>query len=100
LADQHERKTFIAADRADLAGGNNLFRGAAIALGLQGHTARILISDVLQKMGSGPDRVSIDELYQILPEIEILVRKLLPGDVASERMQRLQKFLLSITPEQ
>jgi hypothetical protein len=100
VADQNDRKTFVASQRPELSGGNNLFRGAAIALGLQGHTARVLISDVLQRSGSSPEKVSLDEMYTLLPELELLVRKLMPAEVALERMQRLQRFLLSITPEE
>jgi hypothetical protein len=100
LADQNDRKTFVASQRPELTGGNNLFRGAAVALGLQGHSARVLISDVLQRSGSSPDKVSLEEMYALLPELELLVRKLLPGEVAAARMQKLQRFLISITPEE
>jgi hypothetical protein len=93
------KQTMIASQQAEIAGGNSLFRGASVALGLQGHTARILISEVLKRSGFAPETVTVDELGGLLPEVEILVRKLMPSEMAQERMQRLQRFLISVTPE-
>jgi hypothetical protein len=94
------KQTIVASQQADIAGGNSLFRGASVALGLQGHTARILIMDVLKRAGFTPDKVTVDELGGLLPEIELLVRKLMPPEMVQERLQRLQRFLISVTPEE
>jgi hypothetical protein len=77
--------------------GNNLFRGAAVALGLEGHTARLLLHRALTGAGYAIDTVTPEELAACLAEIEVLVRKLLPPDLAKERLHRLQRFLLDAT---
>jgi hypothetical protein len=96
MASGSDKTTKRAHALTELIEGNRVFRGAAVALGLQGHTARLLLHRVLAGAGIGPERVTPEELGSCLPEIEVLVRKLLPPEMAQERMQRLQKFLISI----
>jgi hypothetical protein len=96
MSGSNSKPTLLPRDLPEAVSGNNVFRGAAVALGLQGETARVLLQRVLKGAGYSPEHVSAEEFGLVLPEIEVLVRKLLPPEMAQERMQRLQKFLFQI----
>jgi hypothetical protein len=71
--------------------GNTLFGKAVTALG---PVNTLILRDTLKAMGSGPDRVTVDELGMALPEIERRVRMVMPPDPAGEAMARLRHVLL------
>ncbi|HTM21044.1 MAG TPA: hypothetical protein VL172_11065 [Kofleriaceae bacterium] len=78
-----------------LRSGNELFSRAVGALG---GANSLILRDTLKAMGSGPDRLTADELGVALPEIERRVRMLMQPQAASDCMARLRHVLLTWEP--
>ncbi len=97
-SDRDARSTPAASLRTEIINGNNLFRSVSVALNLQA-AARVLMAELLHREDSMPETVTLEEIVRLLPEIEILVRKLLPPNEATQRMQDVHRFLLTITPD-
>jgi hypothetical protein len=90
------------ADRKDVATvpvssveGNALFEKAVQAIGLDVNTTRWLLVSVLKTLAVSPDRLTPDELGNLLPEIDRRLRKLVPDEQADGAMKRLYRLLFA-----
>ncbi len=75
--------------------GNDLFHRALFALGLHGAATMVMLADTLKAIGSSPDRMTIDELGMMLPELERRLLLLVPYDECRTSMARLRSMLIN-----
>jgi hypothetical protein len=73
--------------------GNALFEKAVAAIGLDDATTRWLFVSVLKTIGALPEKLTPDELGNLLPEVDRRLRKLVPDAQADAAMKRLYRVL-------
>jgi hypothetical protein len=73
--------------------GNPLFEKAVEAIALDDNTTRWLCVSVLKTLGTTPDKLTLDDLGNLLPEIDRRLRKLLPDAQSDAAMKRLYRVL-------
>src|SRR5207247_2892526 len=73
--------------------GNPLFEKAVAAIGLDDNTTRWLTVSVLKTIGATPDKLTPDDLGNLLPEIDRRLRKLVPDEQADAAMKPLSRVL-------
>jgi hypothetical protein len=73
--------------------GNPLFERAVVAVGLDDNTTRWLLVSVLKTLAVAPEKLSPDDLGNLLPEIDRRLRKLTKDDQADAAMKRLYRLL-------
>ncbi len=77
----------------DAVKGNALFEKAVAAIGLDDATTRWLCVSVLNTIGTGPQKLTPDELGNLLPEVDRRLRKLVQEPQADAAMKRLYRVL-------
>ena len=77
----------------DAVQGNPLFEKAVTAIGLEDATTRWLCVSVLNTIGATPQKLTADELGNLLPEVDRRLRKLVREPQADAAMKRLYRVL-------
>lgn len=77
----------------DAVKGNPLFEKAVAAIGLEETTTRWLCVSVLNTIGTTPQKLTPDELGNLLPEVDRRLRKLVQEAQADAAMKRLYRVL-------
>ena len=77
----------------DAVKGNPLFEKAVTAIGLEETTTRWLCVSVLNTIGTTPQKLTPDELGNLLPEVDRRLRKLVQEAQADAAMKRLYRVL-------
>jgi hypothetical protein len=90
--DERERQTLPI---EKLVQGNDLFHRAVDAIGMPGAATMVLLGDVLKAVGSSPDRVAIEDLGTLLPELERRLLLFAPHDVVRPAMARLRQLIVT-----
>ena len=77
----------------DAVKGNAIFEKAVAAIGLEETTTRWLCVSVLNTIGTTPQKLTPDELGNLLPEVDRRLRKLVQEPQADAAMKRLYRVL-------
>ena len=77
----------------DAVKGNALFEKAVAAIGLEDATTRWLCVSVLNTIGTTPQKLTPEELGNLLPEVDRRLRKLVQEAQADAAMKRLYRVL-------
>jgi hypothetical protein len=77
----------------DAVKGNAIFEKAVAAIGLEETTTRWLCVSVLNTIGTTPQKLTPDELGNLLPEVDRRLRKLVQEAQADAAMKRLYRVL-------
>jgi len=80
-------------DFAAMLCGNALFETTALALGMGRPAERGLLADALRHAGVTPRKVTRDQLFLLLPEIERRLAVLTSDAIAAERVTALCSYL-------
>jgi hypothetical protein len=75
--------------------GNPLFEKAVTAVGLDDNTTRWLFVSVLKTLAVTPEKLTPDDLGNLLPEIDRRLRKLVQDDQTDAAMKRLYRLLFA-----
>jgi len=73
--------------------GNELFEKAVEAIGLDRGTMRWLFVSVLHAVGSSPEKLTPEDLGDVLPEIDRRIRQLVQSKQADDAMARLFRLM-------
>ncbi len=77
----------------DAVKGNPLFEKAVAAIGLDDSTTRWLCVSVLNTIGTSAQKLTPEELGNLLPEVDRRLRKLVQEPQADAAMKRLYRVL-------
>jgi len=77
----------------DAVKGNALFEKSVSAIGLDDATTRWLCVSVLNTIGTSPQKLTPEELGNLLPEVDRRLRKLVQDAQADAAMKRLYRVL-------
>jgi hypothetical protein len=83
----------LATRTIDAIKGNALFEKAVKAIALDENTTRWTLVSVLNTIGSAPEKLTPEELGNLLPEVDRRLRKLVPDLQADSAMKRLYRVL-------
>jgi hypothetical protein len=92
MSEERERKDMETVPTGSVKG-NALFEMAVTAVGLDDDTTRWMLVSTLKTLAVTPEKLTPDDLGNLLPEIDRRLRKLTRDDQADAAMKRLYRLL-------
>jgi hypothetical protein len=73
--------------------GNDLYHRAVFAIGKHSSAVAAILESTMRAIGASAEKLSMDELGVMLPEIERRLRLLVPADEVQGSMGRLRRLM-------